>query len=90
MFHGLVPKTRVGTTFGHEFTRVIEEVGASRENSRSATRCRCRSMHFAATAIFVSASFTATATTSTPKFVKHFAPSLSGLAACCGAALVRA
>jgi threonine dehydrogenase-like Zn-dependent dehydrogenase len=29
LYHGLVPDTRVGTTFGHEFTGVVEEVGAS-------------------------------------------------------------
>ncbi len=28
LFHGLVPDTRVGCTFGHEFTGVVEEVGA--------------------------------------------------------------
>jgi threonine dehydrogenase-like Zn-dependent dehydrogenase len=27
LFHGLIPDTRVGTTFGHEFTGVVEEVG---------------------------------------------------------------
>jgi threonine dehydrogenase-like Zn-dependent dehydrogenase len=27
LFHGLVPDTRVGATFGHEFTGVVEEVG---------------------------------------------------------------
>ena len=27
LFHGLVPDTRVGTTFGHEFTGVVEETG---------------------------------------------------------------
>jgi threonine dehydrogenase-like Zn-dependent dehydrogenase len=27
MYHGFVPDTRVGTTFGHEFTGVVEEVG---------------------------------------------------------------
>jgi threonine dehydrogenase-like Zn-dependent dehydrogenase len=27
LFHGFVPDTRVGTTFGHEFTGVVEEVG---------------------------------------------------------------
>jgi threonine dehydrogenase-like Zn-dependent dehydrogenase len=27
LFHGLVPDTRVGSTFGHEFTGVVEEVG---------------------------------------------------------------
>ncbi len=27
LFHGFVPDTRVGTTFGHEFTGIVEEVG---------------------------------------------------------------
>jgi threonine dehydrogenase-like Zn-dependent dehydrogenase len=27
LFHGLIPDTRVGATFGHEFTGVVEEVG---------------------------------------------------------------
>jgi threonine dehydrogenase-like Zn-dependent dehydrogenase len=29
LYHGLVPDTRVGCTFGHEFTGVVEEVGPS-------------------------------------------------------------
>ncbi|MDP9035659.1 MAG: glutathione-dependent formaldehyde dehydrogenase [Myxococcota bacterium] len=29
LFHGLVPDTRVGCTFGHEFAGVVEEVGPS-------------------------------------------------------------
>ena len=29
LYHGLVPETRIGMTFGHEFTGVIEEVGSS-------------------------------------------------------------
>lgn len=28
LYHGNVPDTRVGTTFGHEFTGVVEEIGA--------------------------------------------------------------
>ncbi len=28
LYHGLVPDTRVGSTFGHEFTGIVEEVGA--------------------------------------------------------------
>lgn len=28
LYHGNVPDTRVGTTFGHEFTGVVEDVGA--------------------------------------------------------------
>ncbi len=27
LYHGLVPDTRVGSTFGHEFTGIVEEVG---------------------------------------------------------------
>src|SRR4028119_202293 len=29
LYHGMVPDTRVGMTFGHEFTGVVEEVGPS-------------------------------------------------------------
>jgi threonine dehydrogenase-like Zn-dependent dehydrogenase len=29
LYHGLVPDTRVGTTFGHEFIGVVEETGSS-------------------------------------------------------------
>ena len=29
LYHGLVPDTRVGMTFGHEFTGVVEEIGSS-------------------------------------------------------------
>ncbi len=32
LYHGLVPDTRVGTTFGHEFTGVVEEVGPQVKN----------------------------------------------------------
>jgi threonine dehydrogenase-like Zn-dependent dehydrogenase len=32
LYHGLVPDTRVGMTFGHEFTGVVEEVGPSVQN----------------------------------------------------------
>lgn len=32
IFHGLVPDTRVGATFGHEFTGVVEAVGSSVQN----------------------------------------------------------
>jgi threonine dehydrogenase-like Zn-dependent dehydrogenase len=28
LYHGLVPDTRVGTTFGHEFIGIVEEVGS--------------------------------------------------------------
>jgi threonine dehydrogenase-like Zn-dependent dehydrogenase len=32
LYHGLVPDTRVGMTFGHEFTGIVEEVGSSVTN----------------------------------------------------------
>jgi threonine dehydrogenase-like Zn-dependent dehydrogenase len=32
LYHGLVPDTRVGSIFGHEFTGVVEQVGPSVEN----------------------------------------------------------
>ena len=32
LYHGLVPDTRVGTTFGHEFTGIVEEIGPGVEN----------------------------------------------------------
>jgi threonine dehydrogenase-like Zn-dependent dehydrogenase len=32
LYHGLVPDTRVGTTFGHEFIGVVEEIGADVRN----------------------------------------------------------
>ncbi|MCE7042860.1 zinc-dependent alcohol dehydrogenase [Dyadobacter sp. CY312] len=32
LYHGLVPDTRVGSTFGHEFIGVVEEVGADVRN----------------------------------------------------------
>jgi threonine dehydrogenase-like Zn-dependent dehydrogenase len=32
LYHGLVPDTRVGMTFGHEFTGVVEEIGSGVQN----------------------------------------------------------
>ncbi|MBC7398193.1 MAG: alcohol dehydrogenase catalytic domain-containing protein, partial [Bdellovibrionales bacterium] len=32
LYHGLVPDTRVGSTFGHEFCGVVEEIGSSVRN----------------------------------------------------------
>jgi threonine dehydrogenase-like Zn-dependent dehydrogenase len=32
LYHGLVPDTRVGMTFGHEFTGIVEEVGQGVQN----------------------------------------------------------
>lgn len=32
LYHGLVPDTRVGTTFGHEFVGTVEEIGSGVDN----------------------------------------------------------
>ncbi|SDG58196.1 Threonine dehydrogenase [Dyadobacter soli] len=32
LYHGMVPDTRVGTTFGHEFIGVVEEIGSDVRN----------------------------------------------------------
>jgi threonine dehydrogenase-like Zn-dependent dehydrogenase len=32
IYHGLVPDTRIGSTFGHEFTGIVEEIGSSVKN----------------------------------------------------------
>lgn len=38
LLHGLVPDTRLGSTFGHEFTGVVEELGPSVRNLKAGDR----------------------------------------------------
>jgi S-(hydroxymethyl)glutathione dehydrogenase/alcohol dehydrogenase len=38
LYHGMMPDTRVGTTFGHEFIGVVDEVGSSVRNVKPGDR----------------------------------------------------
>lgn len=38
LYHGLVPDTRVGTTFGHEFVGTVEETGSGVDNLKPGDR----------------------------------------------------
>jgi threonine dehydrogenase-like Zn-dependent dehydrogenase len=38
LYHGMMPDTRVGMTFGHEFTGVVEEIGPSVQNLKVGDR----------------------------------------------------
>ena len=64
LYHGMMPDTRVGQTFGHEFIGVVDEVGSSVQNLQaSATGSWCRSTSSAGPAASAPAGCTPTATT---------------------------
>jgi threonine dehydrogenase-like Zn-dependent dehydrogenase len=58
LYHGLVPDTRVGTTFGHEFTGVVHEVGSAVQNLQVGDRVLvpfnvfCGTCHFCKRELF--------------------------------------
>ena len=58
LYHGMMPDTRVGTVFGHEFIGVVEETGPSVENLRVGDRVMvpfnvyCGSCYFCARGLY--------------------------------------
>src|SRR5437868_15197083 len=58
LYHGLMPDTRVGTTFGHEFIGVVERVGPSVEKLQPGDRVMvpfnvsCGSCYFCARQLY--------------------------------------
>jgi threonine dehydrogenase-like Zn-dependent dehydrogenase len=58
LYHGMMPDTRVGMTFGHEFIGVVEEVGTSVQNVRRGDRVMvpfnvyCGSCYFCARGLY--------------------------------------
>src|SRR5438309_1949277 len=58
LYHGMMPDTRIGTTFGHEFIGVVEEVGSSVQNLQRGDRVMvpfnvyCGSCYFCARGLY--------------------------------------
>ena len=58
LYHGMMPDTRVGTTFGHEFIGVVEQVGPSVQNLQPGDRVMvpfnvyCGSCYFCARGLY--------------------------------------
>src|SRR4028119_1067197 len=58
LYHGMMPDTRVGMTFGHEFIGVVEEVGSSVQNLNRGDRVMvpfnvfCGSCYFCARGLY--------------------------------------
>jgi S-(hydroxymethyl)glutathione dehydrogenase / alcohol dehydrogenase len=58
LYHGMMPDTRVGHTFGHEFVGIVEEVGSSVQNLQVGQRVMvpfnvyCGSCYFCARGLF--------------------------------------
>jgi len=63
---GMMPDTRVGTTFGHEFIGIIDQVGPSVQNLKVGDRVTVPFNVFCGSWWFCAAGSTRTATTSTP------------------------
>jgi alcohol dehydrogenase len=54
LYHGMMPDTRIGHTFGHEFTGIVHEVGSSVENLKVGDRVMVPFNIFCGTCFFCS------------------------------------